>query len=242
MPFDVGLEGLDAAVAAALASAGRAAEVARTEHLTQLAHENLTGLAQRVTRQARTRADCVGGVQPPESGSPIRSPKRSSSSGTVSGRISRPWRSLSCASSSGSALSAPPMSFELAEELLEPGRRDDLEDPAGLVARVPERVPLVARLEDEVARAGLDDVVAQQRAHAPLEHVAVLVLAGVQVQRRGERARGHRVLDQREPLARLCPVDHEADADAAEEALLGLVRADDPGPLSPPCRLPFVGQ
>src|SRR5581483_7821340 len=66
---------------------------------------------------------------------------------------------------------------ELLEEALEPGRRDDLEDPARLVARVPERVPLVARLEHQVARPGLDDVVAQQRAHAPLEDEAVLVLA-----------------------------------------------------------------
>src|SRR5205823_1735037 len=32
---------------------------------------------------------------------------------------------------------------ELCEEQLEAGRRDDLEDPARLVARVPERVPLV---------------------------------------------------------------------------------------------------
>ena len=42
---------------------------------------------------------------------------------------------------------------QLAEVVLEAGRRDDLEDPAQLVARVPERVPLVARLEDQVARA-----------------------------------------------------------------------------------------
>ena len=89
-------------------------------------------------------------------------------------------------------------------------------------------MPLVARLEDQVAGPGLDDVVAQQRTHAPLEHVAVLVLAGVQVQRRGERARGHRVLDQREPLTRLGPVDHEAGADAPEEALRGVVRTHDP--------------
>src|SRR5215208_1296021 len=71
---------------------------------------------------------------------------------------------------------------ELPEEALETGRRDDLENPAGLVARVPERVPLVARLEDQVPRPGLDDV-AQQCAHAPLENEAVLILARVQMQR-----------------------------------------------------------
>src|SRR5918999_1352105 len=70
---------------------------------------------------------------------------------------------------------------ELPEEALETGRGDDLEDPAGLVARVPERMPLVARLEDQVAGTRFDDLVAEQRAHAPLEDVAVLVLARVQV-------------------------------------------------------------
>src|SRR6476646_3668394 len=118
---------------------------------------------------------------------------------------------------------------ELAEEVLEPGRRDDLEDPARLVARVPEGVPLVTRLEDEVAGAGLDDVVAEEGAHPALEDVAVLVLARVPVQRGGERARRHRVLDEREALARVDAVDQEADADAAEEALLPLVGGDDPG-------------
>src|SRR5204862_7895226 len=103
----------------------------------------------------------------------------------------------------------------------------DLEDPARLVARVPERVPLVARLVDEVTGPRLDDVVAEQRAHAPLEDVAVLVLARVQVQRRGERARRHRMLDEREALARLRPVDHEANADRSEEALLRIAWADD---------------
>src|SRR5919109_4741023 len=108
---------------------------------------------------------------------------------------------------------------ELPEEALEPRRRDDLEDPARLVARVPERVPLVARLEDEIARPGLDDLVAEQRAHPPLEDEAVLVLAGVQMQRRRERPRRHRMLDEREALGRLAPVDHEAHPDRSEEAL-----------------------
>src|SRR5919109_785552 len=110
------------------------------------------------------------------------------------------------------------------EEAPEPRRRDDLEDPARLVARVPEGVPLVAWLEDEVPRPRFDDLVAQQGAHPPLEDVAVLVLARVQVQRRRERARRHRVLDEREALAGLEPVDHEAHADAPEEALLPVAR------------------
>src|SRR5581483_8808905 len=89
-----------------------------------------------------------------------------------------------------------------------------------------ERVPLVARLEHEIARPGLHDLVAQQRAEPALEDEAVLVLARVQVQRRGERARGERVLDEREALRRVGPVDHEADADAPEEALAPVVGPD----------------
>src|SRR5581483_1157701 len=116
---------------------------------------------------------------------------------------------------------------ELAEELLEAGRRDDLEDPAGLVTRVPERVPLVPRLEDEIARARLDDVVAEQRAHPALEDEAVLVLARVQMERRRQRPRRHRMLDEREAVTGLRPVDEEPHADAAEEAFLCIPGTDD---------------
>src|SRR5690242_21160103 len=45
---------------------------------------------------------------------------------------------------------------------------------------------LVARLEDEIARACLHDLVAEQGAHSPLEDEAVLVLPRVPVQRRSE--------------------------------------------------------
>src|SRR5205823_12330757 len=106
------------------------------------------------------------------------------------------------------------------EETLEAGRGDDLEDPARLVPGVPEGVPLVAGLEDEVARAGLEDLVTQECAHAALQDVAVLVLARVAVQRRGQRSWSHRVLDQREPAAGLVAVDHEPHADASEETRL----------------------
>ena len=46
---------------------------------------------------------------------------------------------------------------ELHEELLEPGRRDDLQDARRRVGGVPEGVPHVARLVDEIARLGMDD-------------------------------------------------------------------------------------
>jgi hypothetical protein len=70
---------------------------------------------------------------------------------------------------------------ELLEVALEAGRGDDLEDPRRLIARVPERVPLVARLVDQIARAGDDDLVPEQCADLPLQDVAVLVLEGVPV-------------------------------------------------------------
>src|SRR5918999_3074579 len=117
---------------------------------------------------------------------------------------------------------------ELLEEALEPGGRDDLEEPRGLVAGVPEGVPLVARLEDQVAGAADHDLVAKQRADAALEHVAVLVLAEVAVQGRRERPRRHRVLHEREPLVGLGPIDHEPDADASEEPGLAVARSDHP--------------
>jgi hypothetical protein len=118
---------------------------------------------------------------------------------------------------------------ELGEELLEPGGGDDLEDPRRFVAGVPEGVPPVARLVDQVAGRGDHHLVAQQGAHAPLDHVAVLVLAQVPVQRRRERVRRHRVLDQREPLRGLPAVDHETHSDAAEEPCLAVTRTDDLG-------------
>src|SRR4030095_10411648 len=57
---------------------------------------------------------------------------------------------------------------QLTEEVLEAGRRDDLQDAARRVAGIPERVPLLARLVDEIPRLRVDDVVAEQRAHSPL--------------------------------------------------------------------------
>ena len=47
------------------------------------------------------------------------------------------------------------------EEPLKPRRGDDLEDPRRLIASVPERVPLAAWLEDQVARSAQEHLVAQ---------------------------------------------------------------------------------
>lgn len=62
--------------------------------------------------------------------------------------------------------------------------RDHLEDASRLVACVPERVPLTPRLEDQVARVPVDDLVTEKRTELSFENEAVLVLAAVPVERR----------------------------------------------------------
>jgi len=121
---------------------------------------------------------------------------------------------------------------ELGEELLEAPGGDDLEDPARLVACVPERVPLPARLEDEVADIGEHDVVAELRAHATLDDVAVLVLVRVPVQRRAQPARRDRVLDKREASAGLGAPDHESHAEGGEVDTRAVGGADEAGSLA----------
>ena len=76
------------------------------------------------------------------------------------------------------AWSGPPSAASSRKYRSKAAGRDDLEDPARLITGVPTRVPLVAPLEDELARTGLDDIVRRAaRAHASLEDEAVLVLA-----------------------------------------------------------------
>ena len=50
---------------------------------------------------------------------------------------------------------------EFREEALEAGRRDDLEDAAGILARVPEGVLFVAGFEDEIVGSGFEYFVAE---------------------------------------------------------------------------------
>jgi hypothetical protein len=58
-------------------------------------------------------------------------------------------------------------------------------------------VPLVATLEGEFAGVGVDHLIAEQRTDPALAREAVLVDAVVAVQRRAQRARRDRVIDQR---------------------------------------------
>ena len=108
--------------------------------------------------------------------------------------------------------------YELSEVLLKPCRRDDLQNPRRLIAGVPERMPLVARLENEISGTALNHRFSEQRANAPFEHVAVLIFTSMPMQRSADRARRHRVFDQRESATGLSAVDHEADSHAPEKA------------------------
>jgi len=121
----------------------------------------------------------------------------------------------------------------LAEEVLEAGRRDDLQDPAGLVTRVPERVPLIARLERELAGLDIDHLIAEQRSHPSFEHEAVLVDAVMAVQRRAQRSRRDRMLDQREAAAGLLAPNQKAAVTAAELGVVAVAGANLAGALAP---------
>src|SRR3712207_8858822 len=57
------------------------------------------------------------------------------------------------------------------------------------------------------------ELLAEEGADAPFQHEAVLVLPAVPVQWGSERARWHRVLDEREAAAGFIAADHETHAD-----------------------------
>src|SRR5579875_315586 len=92
---------------------------------------------------------------------------------------------------------------KLGEEALEARGGDYLKDPCGLIAVVPECVPLAARLEDEVARFAAQHLIPQQRTDPSFDHEAVLILAAVAMKRGRQSARRHRMLHKREALAAL---------------------------------------
>jgi hypothetical protein len=72
------------------------------------------------------------------------------------------------------SLGHPAQLDELAEETLEASGRDDLEQAGGFVTGVPEGVPLVAGLEDEVTGTPDQDLVTEEGTDASFDHEAVL--------------------------------------------------------------------
>ncbi len=75
------------------------------------------------------------------------------------------------------------------EQLLQPGRRDELEAGGRFVAGVPECVPLAARLEEQVAGLGDNLLPFQNRSDPTGKDEGVFVLVVVAVHRRSQRPR-----------------------------------------------------
>src|SRR5579864_2638092 len=113
------------------------------------------------------------------------------------------------------------------EEILEAGGCDDLQQPGWFVARVPERVPLIARLEDQVTGLAVDDLPTEVGSDTPFEYVAVFVLSVVAMQRSSQRPGWHRMLDEREPAAGFRTANHQPSADATEASRLAVLRTND---------------
>lgn len=78
-------------------------------------------------------------------------------------------------------------------------RGDDLKDAVKGVAGIPEGVPLIRWLEDKLADAGIDHFLAELGTRPTLDHVAVLVFAGMAVKRRTELVRRNGMLDEGDP-------------------------------------------
>jgi len=102
----------------------------------------------------------------------------------------------------------------------------------GGFAGVPERVPLVARLEREITWLGVHHVIAEQRSQPALEDETVLIHTSVAVERRREMARRDRMFHEREPAARLFASDHEPYSGPAEIEDRAVMRTHDAWTLS----------
>ena len=118
---------------------------------------------------------------------------------------------------------------QLTEVVLEPGRRDQLQQPCRLLAGVSERMGDTTRLDDEVSGSRLEGVVAELDAESSLDHEGVLVLVVVGMERGAQRPWREWVLDQAERTTGPFAVDQEADSQGEQVHDLALVRAEQAG-------------
>ena len=109
--------------------------------------------------------------------------KRLHSSGTLSTSISSSYLAQSSSRVSVEYLVHAAEVRKLVEELLKSCGGNNLKDAGGLIARVPERMPLASWLENEVARSAVDHLIAKQRAYASLDDPAVLIFVVVAMKR-----------------------------------------------------------
>src|SRR5690625_4063930 len=77
-------------------------------------------------------------------------------------------------------------------------------------------MPLASRLEDEASRLGLNHIRPELRTHDSLDHIAVLILPRVPVQRSRERTRRDWMFDDGERALCLRGTRQEASAEATE--------------------------
>src|SRR6185369_4322617 len=113
---------------------------------------------------------------------------------------------------------------ELIEVMLEAGRRNYLQNSRRLLTGIPERMPLIAWLENQVADFAVDDFVSEQCTDATFEYIAVLILARMTVQRSPECSRRNWMFDERKSAAGIFTVDHEAHAHGAKNPGLAVFR------------------
>jgi hypothetical protein len=97
------------------------------------------------------------------------------------------------------------------EVTFEPGRRDDFQDARWLVARIPEGMPLIAWLEDQVTSIAENNLSTQINANPPFSYKAVFIFTPMSMQRCSERPRFHRMFHERKAAARVIPINHNSD-------------------------------
>jgi hypothetical protein len=102
------------------------------------------------------------------------------------------------------------------EIVLEAGGGCDFQYPGRRVAGVPERVPLLARLEDQVPRIADHHGIPEHRRDAAFEHEAVFVLAMVSMHGGRQGAWMHGMLDEREPFRSVIIFDEEAGVGSSQ--------------------------
>jgi hypothetical protein len=111
------------------------------------------------------------------------------------------------------------------EVTLKPGRRDDLQDARWLVASIPEGMPLIAWLEDQVASIAENNLSTQINANPPFNYKTVFIFIPMPMQRRRERPRFHRMFHERKAAARVIPIDHKSDPSGTKLAGFTILRS-----------------
>jgi hypothetical protein len=113
---------------------------------------------------------------------------------------------------------------QLHEVTLKPGRRDDFQDARRLVARIPEGMPLIAWLEDQVASIAENNLSTQISANPPFNYKTVFIFVPMPMQRRRERPRFHRMFHERKAAARVIPINHKSDPSGTKVAGFTVLR------------------